>query len=280
MNIHTCRRCGYSTTRLSNIISHIHRKNICKVLLENISIEDIRLSYNNDKINNKYVKEYRCELCQKILKNSHNKSRHLKNCKEKNNIDIEIPRVIDLQKQLKDQMNINNKILKELRKEKNNTIQNITQNITQNNNINIINLNNFGKENLDHLTPEFLSNCLLKLDKGFTTLIENIHFNKDVPENINILLKSEKKNLLKKVEDGKWIDCDKNNTLDELINKGFKILGQHYFNCKDEEDKFVECKDVIMDFFYDLNQQTNDYFNLRRELFITIKNNTAYLMGK
>ena len=34
-------------------------------------------------------------------------------------------------------------------------------------------------------------------------------------------------NLLQKYDGQKWIDCDKNNTLDQLINKGYKILNKH-----------------------------------------------------
>ena len=102
-----------------------------------------------------------------------------------------------------------------------------------NNTINI-NLNNFGKESLEHISDEFLDKCIKKLNKGMVDLLENIHYNKNVPENNNIRIKSIKQNLLEKYQEGEWIECDKNNTLDELIRKGFKILYQHYLCSKDE----------------------------------------------
>ena len=41
-----CHRCGYNTNKKSNIIQHLNRKNICKPILGDISIEEIKKHYN------------------------------------------------------------------------------------------------------------------------------------------------------------------------------------------------------------------------------------------
>ena len=148
-----------------------------------------------------------------------------------------------------------------------------------NNTINI-NLNNFGKESIEHLTKQFLNDCLKNLKKGIADLIYNIHYNKDIPENNNLRVKSLKRNLLEKYDKGVWIECDKNNTLDELIKKGSDILYQHYLCTKDEN--IQENKDTFFNYFLDISggSKNNEYYSLRRDLFIIVKNNTVYVIGK
>ena len=48
MGNYKCFRCGYSASQKSNLINHLNRKNICKPLLADISIEDIKKHYMFD----------------------------------------------------------------------------------------------------------------------------------------------------------------------------------------------------------------------------------------
>jgi len=48
MGNYKCFRCGYSASQKSNLINHLNRKNICKPLLADISIEDIKKYYGFD----------------------------------------------------------------------------------------------------------------------------------------------------------------------------------------------------------------------------------------
>ena len=48
MGNYKCFRCGYSASQKSNLINHLNRKNICKPLLEDISIEYIKKYYDFD----------------------------------------------------------------------------------------------------------------------------------------------------------------------------------------------------------------------------------------
>ena len=50
--IYNCARCSYETTHKGHFLNHLNRKKICKPILTDISIEDIKKHYNlkNDKI--------------------------------------------------------------------------------------------------------------------------------------------------------------------------------------------------------------------------------------
>ena len=66
-----------------------------------------------------------------------------------------------------------------------------TYNIEQQNNQ--INLNNFGNEDVSHLTDKFMNRILSIPYVGVQKLIEKVHFNKKKPENKNIALTNKKK---------------------------------------------------------------------------------------
>ena len=38
-----CKRCGYEASQKQNYINHLHRKNVCEIVYESISIEQLKL---------------------------------------------------------------------------------------------------------------------------------------------------------------------------------------------------------------------------------------------
>ena len=96
--------------------------------------------------------------------------------------------------------------------------QSIQQNI-------IFNVKNFGNENMDYLSHEFLTSCLIT--NNIVPPIESIHLDSEHHENHNIKMKSLRYDLMEQYFDGKWIVTDKEETLDELINKGYRVLKYH-----------------------------------------------------
>ncbi len=68
-----CDRCGYKTTRKSNILTHLNRSTKCEPILNNIEINII--------INNIFKEfKYECNICNKKFKNYTSKYRHQKKC--------------------------------------------------------------------------------------------------------------------------------------------------------------------------------------------------------
>jgi hypothetical protein len=152
------------------------------------------------------------------------------------------------------------------------TSQGQTNNSTTNNNqrvnqkVNIININNFGKEDTSHITPEFLKNCILNPTKGITSLIENIHYDTNKQCNANIRHKSSKQNTLEKWVHPKWVLCDASSTIDDLISKGYKLMSLHH------QENFMNDPDIQDD---DLKRQQYEYFR-----FLTDKNDYRYYKAK
>jgi hypothetical protein len=115
-----------------------------------------------------------------------------------------------------------------------------------------------------------------------TSLIENIHYNKDYPKNQNIRCKSLKQNIFEKYVNAEWRACDASNTLDELIRKGYRILNAHY------TENFMNdptiCEDETAQRIYERfrclsDTGCSDYFAVKRELRILVKDRTMYLIA-
>ena len=103
--IYNCVRCGYETNHKGHFLNHLHRKKICRPILEDISIEDIKNHYNLENSNTskitsnnsnfliypskklqktqKNVVNKQCSYCCKEFSRIDNLNRHLKTCKIK-----------------------------------------------------------------------------------------------------------------------------------------------------------------------------------------------------
>lgn len=90
---YSCKRCGYTTNKISNMKDHLHRITLCKPksdnnIPENWIEESLKRIYSG--INNKYDMPtiHHCFFCNKIFSSSYNLSRHKRSmrCLEKNEI--------------------------------------------------------------------------------------------------------------------------------------------------------------------------------------------------
>ena len=79
----------------------------------------------------------------------------------------------------------------------NNIDQSNTKNIDKSTHINVISLNNYGNENTQYITKEYLMGLLEKPFQSIPELIKYTHFNKEHPENQNIKLTTRKNHMLK-----------------------------------------------------------------------------------
>lgn len=106
-----------------------------------------------------------------------------------------------------------------------------------------------------------------------------MYFDPEVPQNRNVRFKSKKQNLLEVMgPEQRWIECDKNTTIDDMIAKGHRILFQHFINNMEDEQICVEERQVfIQKWMADIcSRKCRDYFDLRRDVFWMIKDNTVY----
>jgi hypothetical protein len=130
--------------------------------------------------------------------------------------------------------------------------------------------NNFGSESLDHLPHEFLTFCVMSCNKGIRNLLQEIHYNQDVQENNNIRISSVKRKLLEKFVDGRWVVCDQNNTLDEMIKNGYRILFKHLAQLNASDEEAIMRNETANSYLMKLVRKENVYFDLRRDIYTMI----------
>lgn len=263
-----CERCGYETNVLCNMKTHLKRKTPCKstncdvspaILLESLMKKDACI----------------CEDCGAEFASTKSKYNHKKlHCNK--GVNANLHQVItNLQKEIKE--------LKEGRDGKGSTIINQQNNVGQQININ---LKDFGQENMDYITKEFLNSCLLSYD--IVPLIETIHCDKDHPENHNVRIKSMRYDIMEHYEDGRWIMTDKEETLDELVKKGYRVLKYHSRKHKDE---LIEDRELDEDEFEDVVEWLESLYDdkkarkpIKKKLILMFMNNNrvtkTLLLGK
>lgn len=284
----TCGRCGYVATTKGNLKRHLTSKKTCKAKVSDVSRDDLFKQFNMTKKGASTT----CEWCDKTISKS-NYARHRSLCAANPNksdnvssgMDISAYNTIDYERLKVTMKEILEDLLQTNKGTINNTViinnnSNNTVNATTNN-INNVTLNAFGNENTSYLTHDFLSYCLMNPKKGMATLIENIHYNKDYPENHNVRCKSLKNNVFEKYINSEWRICDASNTLDELIRKGYRILNAHYAEhfLTDPEIFDNEMKQRALEKFRFLGDMTStDYFAVKRDIRLLIKDRTMYLL--
>jgi hypothetical protein len=271
-----CKRCGLKTSTKGSLVRHLQAKKVCLASQQDIDRttllqELITKEYKTDTIN--------CEFCNKIVSKPAY-ARHKKTCKErKNESQQELVSQKEFQ-ELKAQVVQLTQQLVSQHKQKQSTPQ-VVNNGTINNTI-VINLNAFGQEDTSHLSQEFLSYCINNPKKGLSSLIENIHYNEEVPENHNLRCRSLKRNIFEKYVGTQWIMCDASNTLDELIRKGYRILEAYFSEHFMTDPSFFDDETkahAMQRFRYILTDPTcQDYHAVKRDLRLLVSDKTLYLL--
>jgi hypothetical protein len=240
MTIHTCETCNYSTKYKQDLNKHLktkkHRLNEINTLgnnknnSNNIQKHPENIQKHPENIQ-KHPEKYLCEYCEKAFTNFSNKRRHeLHRCKY-NNTKSDI--VINQEKQIKMLEKEMNKQRKEMEKQRKDLMKQIEVLLTKvgNNNTTITNniqLNNYGNEDLSHITNNQKTQ-MLKMPYGMIPkMIESVHFDDNKPENRNIMIVNKKDKYIKIVENGKWVYKDKKETIEDLIDGKYYILDEHY----------------------------------------------------
>ena len=185
-----------------------------------MSTNEHKMSTNEHKMSTDNLK-YSCDFCDDNFNTKANKRRHeLHYCKENKNINKLLN---EKNKQIK---KLEKTVDKLIDKAGNTTINHIQSNqLNQQNNIKI---NNYGDEDLSHIT-EFFKTQLIKGPYGaIPKMIKAIHFNNDKPENKNIVYPNVNKNYVKIMQNNKWVVKNKQSMLKDMIDSKYLILDDHY----------------------------------------------------
>ena len=235
MTIHVCDLCNYTTKYKSDFTKHLKTKkhrnkseDSCKEIEElspNIQNHPKNIQKHPKNIQKHPVK-FNCDYCDETFTNFSNKRRHeLHRCKDN-------PKNTLIKKQEFEM----NKMRKEFKREKKELMKQIellldkignNYNTTINNNNNI-QINNYGSEDLSHITDAMKTRLLRYPFGAIQQLIEKIHFNRDKPENTNIMITNKRDNKISVFENGKWVYRNKKSIIRGLIDNKYYILDDHY----------------------------------------------------
>jgi hypothetical protein len=248
MSEYACQRCGFKSNFKHVLVNHLQRKKPCDPFYIDIPCMTLLQQY---KARAKSVK--RPQLYQTTSNDN-------------------IFHLIDEIKHLKEKV----AILEGTTNSQ--TINNNTINTVINNNLNL-SLNPFQNERLDHISPHDLQSFALDAKEGLVNLIRKIYFCNDMPENKNVRFKSAKQKLLETYDADDWVEHNAHWVLDKMINKGYTILSKHMLeninmasSTSDEIDRYNFMTIILNEM---KGPYTQKYYNVRREIFIIIKNESG-----
>jgi len=188
------------------------------------------------------LKKYFCKHCQKKFKYRQSKSRHEKICKNghkkvvlpvKNKnlseqdyikaLENQIYQLCQEKDEYRKQMD---KLITKTDKERKDLIDKVGVTNIQ------ININNYGKENLEYLTNEYVGQLLKLPYNAVPQLLKHIHFNPKHPENHNIKIPNKKHKFALIRKGDKWEYRNKKNIIEDMVDTGYNILDCHMDNNK------------------------------------------------
>ena len=255
MLLYNCDVCDYHTNLKTNLTRHLsskkHEKNMKKSITNDSLIHendhnDHKMTTNDHKMTTNDHCFFECDYCSNKFSTKAHKRRHeLHYCVKAN--EKELVKQFKNEKKLleKNHEKEKKKMYKQIEtllEKVGDTITNNNNNTTNNNNTynnqtNII-LNNYGNEDLSHITNEMLNNLIKGPCEMINNLTKLIHFNGQKPENMNIYIPNKKQKYIKVYKNNKWLLEEKKDTIPDIVDKNYNILDSHY-------DNIDECGDVL-----------------------------------
>ena len=246
MTYYHCEICKFNTKIKSHIIRHhATKKHIRNIINTNLLSCDGKYTKMEHKKSQKEPQksqkepkraakepEYSCDHCFENFKTYANKRRHeLHRCqkfKSIGNLCTDKDKIIDIlyQKELnhdKEKKNLYKQIDKLIDKAGNTTHIETTSTNIQN-----IRLNNYGNEDLSHITDKMKTDLLEIPYCAIPKMIEAVHFDFNKPENKNIVLANKNDNKIKIFNGIKWIYKNKEETINDLVDGKYFILDSYY----------------------------------------------------
>ena len=265
-NLSECYRCNKCFYNKNDLFDHL---NSCENYKEYLS--------------KKKEGKYECKYCQKVFNRPYHMKRHEHVCKQKKDSHDSIQNeMFDFFKeQMAEMKEAHQKDKEEWAKEKNemrHEIGNLLDrvgNVTNTINIkeqNII-LNNYGHENLDYISRNYMNN-LFKIPFGaLPKLLTHIHFNPKHPENHNIKITNKKLPYASVWEGNKWTVKDKKQVIDHMVDKGYTLIDDQFTTEENELDEYQKKKYKNFRNQFD-SQDKKLQKNLRKEIKIIVLNNS------
>ena len=196
----------------------------------NIQFSDSKMSQIYNLKNKGY--NYICLKCGKKYSKNSNLRRHEKTCKINNQNNL--LKYINKQNEKLHRQNIEIEKMKKRHEKLINNLLNKVGSKTINNTNNIenqqinIHINNYGKENLDYITDDFLVQILKGPFGAVQKLIKHIHFNPKHPENCNIKITNKKLPYAKVYINNDWIIKDTKKLIKNMVDDRYNMIDSEF----------------------------------------------------
>ena len=265
MPSYICSICIYTTNKKSNYLKHIksnkHANRVCVIGEPSIGIQSQQLpnqSPLSQPVCSQKKPAYLCDDCGQEFAQKNNYYRHRKHYCKGNDSNQMVKsgsksetlsmkdNIQDIWRKDIDQLFVasnTNNVLTNSQNTTNNTTTN-TNSHNNNNNVNSNNtnsnnnvqqnivVNNFGKDNWDHMTDEIKINLLKNPHKMIKLAFEKVNLNEDVPENHNIRVENKRSDKVLIWEDEMWRNMDKDNTLRVVVDEKYYELDSFFRELK------------------------------------------------
>ena len=289
MPLYSCEHCDYSSILKGNFTQHKKTNKHRLKLLElgdspeeegAMNTNEHKKNTNEHKMNTemntnehkKNTKTINCSFCETQFNTTASRRRH------ENHYCMENPDFVDkiitaknskIKTLQKDKERLENE-KKELYKQ----VATLLEKVGDTTNIQNIILNNYGKEDLSHITDALKTKMIGMPYGAIPKMIEAIHFNDEKPENKNIMIPNKKENLVKVFEGDKWIYKNKSETINDLVDSKYTIIDDHYEDMESQEGIEPRIKTTFTKFrkFYE-EGDAEMVETLRKECELVLLNN-------
>lgn len=277
-----CKKCNKVFAYNYLLIRHQTRKTSCipkfaQTELNVIGLDD-KIKEIDATIKKKYdktmnSKKFKCYLCLGIFTNKSNLARHCNNfCSKKKQLIKEKKNLLLSKKNLQEKISLD--VIKQKIKPQNINIENNTNIV-----VNIINpfkINSFGQEDVAHIKRDDYIKYMSTYFRGFLAMIENIHFNKNVPENHNVYISNINSKYAIVYENSQWKLKDRDEVIDKIKSEKFNFLD----NKVDEMDKELDdkVKNKFEDFRNKLIELEEADSNTQKDIRLMLYNNRHLTM--
>jgi hypothetical protein len=268
---YTCHLCNYSTKLKGDYNKHLKtKKHLARVIESNLKSTSMVMNQNEPQMNqnepamnqnepamnqNEPAKKmYKCNYCEETFTTIPSRRRHeLHRCKY--NDDVMMKLMDEKDKYIK-KIEYEKKEMERERKQLYKKIDELISKVGNTYNQNII-LNNYGSEDLSHISDQFKTQLLKVPYMMIPKMIEEVHFSDKKPENKNIAITNKKENRLKVFKNGKWEYQNKKEVINELVDSKYFTLDNHFEENKSELNNF--CKGNYLQFKEYMNTEDKEF---------------------